>query len=536
MPPSADVLITNAHIFTADLTNPSAEAMAIAGNRIVFVGKAQDAAEWHGASTRVIDGGGKTLLPGFIDSHFHMLMGSLLLDDIHGESTSSYEELAGIVKAFAIDNPDKPWLSGFGLKYNLGPGHVPLTRGHLDSIVSDRPLYLMGYDGHTAWANTLALFKADIFNGADCGANSEVVLDEYGQATGELREGGAHGKIEKLLPQPDDAGKRRLLKKGLKLASSLGITSIHNMDGDDEQAALYAAFEDTGDLSVRIYVPYSIRPSTPFENIAKEAAALKRKYQSEMVRGGCVKMFMDGVIESYTGLLVDEYSDQPGTFGASNYEVEQFDRFVFEADRLGLQIFVHSVGDGGVRRVLNAYEAARQANGLRDSRHRVEHIEVIHPDDIHRFSELDVIASMQPLHAPPRVDDGDIWQWRVGEERWPLSFAWSTLREAGARLVFGSDWPVVSQDPMLGIHNTLNRIPWKEGMPHHRQNLVDTLLSYTREAAYAEFQENQKGQLKPSYLADLVLLSEDIFQIPHENMKTVKPLLTMMDGHIVYET
>ena len=535
MSPSADVLITNAHIFTADPTKASAEAIAIQGNSIAFVGNSDEAAEWRGASTRLVDGGGKTLLPGFIDSHFHMLMGSLLLDDIHGESASTYEELAGIVKTFAADNPDKAWLSGFGLKYSLGPGHIPLTRQHLDAIVPDRPLYLVGYDGHTSWANSLALQKAGIFNGAECGSNSEVVLDEHGQATGELRESGAHEKIEKLLSQPDGPQKRRLLKKGLKLASSLGITSVHNMDGGDEQASLYAAFEDTGDLSVRIYVPYSIRPSTPFENIEKEAAGLKRKYQSQMVRGGCVKLFMDGVIESYTGLLVDEYTDQPGTCGASNYEVEQFNRFVIEADRLGLQIFVHSVGDGGVRRVLNAYAAAREANGLRDSRHRVEHIEVIHPEDVHRFSELDVIASMQPLHAPPYVDDGDVWQWRVGEQRWPLSFAWSTMRESGAHLVFGSDWPVVSQDPLLGIHNTLNRIPWKEGMPHHRQNLADTLLSYTRQAAYAEFQEGCKGQLKTGYLADLVLLSEDIFQLPPEQMKTVRPLLTMMDGRIVHE-
>jgi hypothetical protein len=160
---------------------------------------------------------------------------------------------------------------------------------------------------------------------------------------------------------------------------------------------------------------------------------------------------------------------------------------------------------------------------------------VIHPDELPRFADLDVIASMQPLHAPPRVDDGDVWQWRVGEERWPLSFAWTSLRQAGARLVFGSDWPVVSQDPLLGIHNTLNRIPWKEGLPDHRQKLEDTLLSYTREAAYAEFQEHVKGQIKPGYLADAVLLSEDIFRLPPERMKTVKPLLTVMDGRVVYE-
>jgi predicted amidohydrolase YtcJ len=282
-------------------------------------------------------------------------------------------------------------------------------------------------------------------------------------------------------------------------------------------------------------VPYSIRVDTPLEAIEKEALPLKIRYQTELVRGGCVKLFMDGVIETYTGLLVDPYADNPSTCGDSNYSVEHFNRLILEADRLGLQIFVHSVGDGGVRRVLNAYALARQTNGLRDTRHRVEHIEVIHPDDLPRFKDLGVIASMQPLHAPASVDDGDIWQFRVGESRWPLSFAWTDIRREGASLIFGSDWPVVTQNPLLGVHNTLNRKPWAEGMPHHHQHLSDTLRSYTCDAAYAEFQENAKGQLKVGFLADLVLLSEDIFEMPPQAMKEVHPLITMMDGKITYE-
>jgi predicted amidohydrolase YtcJ len=530
----ADVLIQNVHAFTADKANPAAEAVAVKANRIVFAGSSADADAWRGPGTRLIDGGRGTLMPGFIDSHFHMLLGSLNLDDIHADSATTYEEVAAIVKAYAAEHPDKRWLSGFGLHYSIGPGHVPLTRQHLDALVADRPLFIVGYDYHTAWANTLALKEAGIFHGGAVGPNSEIVLDEHGEATGELRES-AQDKVASLLPKPDPVETRRLLKKGLAIASSVGVTSVHNMDGNDEQAGLYAAFEDLGDLAVRIYIPYSIKPETPFEAVEKEAALLKRKYQSEKVRGGCVKLFMDGVIESYTGLLVDPYDDNPGTNGDSNYEVEHFNRMVVEADRLGLQIFVHSVGDLGVRRVLDAYALARKTNGVRDSRHRVEHVEVIHPQDVNRFAGLGVIASMQPLHAPPHVDDGDVWQWRVGRQRWPYSFAWSTLRQAGAVLTFGSDWPVVSQNPLLGVHNTLNRIPWEAGMPAHRQDLADTLLSYTRHAAYAEFQEDVKGQLKPGYLADMVLLSQDIFQTPAEKIKEIQPVLTMMDGQIVYE-
>jgi hypothetical protein len=374
---------------------------------------------------------------------------------------------------------------------------------------------------------------AGIFNGGECPPNSEVVVDDHGEATGELKEY-ASKHITSILPVPDRAAKLRLLKKGVKIASSMGVTSVHNMDGDDEQADLYVELEQTGDLTVRIYVPYSIRVETPLEAIQGEALPMKVKYQSEMVRGGCVKIFMDGVIETYTGLLVDPYDDNPTTSGDSNYSIDHYNRVVVEADRLGLQIFTHSVGDGGVRRVLNAYALAQKSNGMRDSRHRVEHIEVIHPDDLSRFKELQVIASMQPLHSPPSVDDGDIWQFRVGERRWPLSFAWTDIRTAGARLIFGSDWPVVSQNPMLGIHNTLNRKPWAEGLPHHHQDLGDTLRSYTCDAAYGEFQEQVKGKLKAGYLADLVLLSENIFAIPVENMKAVHPQLTMLGGKITY--
>jgi hypothetical protein len=254
-----------------------------------------------------------------------------------------------------------------------------------------------------------------------------------------------------------------------------------------------------------------------------------------MLRAGSVKFFIDGVIEGYTGLLVDPYADDPSTCGAANYEIGHYNQVVAEADRLGLQVITHSVGDMGVRRVLDAYQYAEKQNGRRDSRHRVEHIELIHPQDLPRFRDLSVIASMQPLHSPMQVDENDIWPVRVGRERWPLSFAWRTIREAGATLVFGSDWPVVTQDALRGVSNAVNRQPWEQGMPDQRQTLTDTLLSYTRDAAYAEFQEHLKGRIKTGTLADLVLLSKDIFTIPSDEIAGIRPVLTMMDGRVAYE-
>ncbi len=534
MPDLADFIVTNAYVFTADQNLPKARAVAVKGKRIVYVGDEQGVKDWQGTSTRVIDGAGQTLMPGIIDSHFHMQHGSLELDKIHFENCNTYEQASQAILSYARDNPEAPWLTGFGMRYNLGPGFIPMTRQYLDAVIADRPVAITAYDGHTMWVNTPGLRQAGIFNGAECPPNSYVVVDENGEATGELKER-ANQFIAAVVPEPDRSTRLRLLKRGVKIASQMGITSVHNMDGDAEQADLYATLEQDGDLTVRIYIPYSIRVDTSLVDIRNLAFPMKSKYQTELVRSGCVKIFMDGVIETYTGLMVEPYADDPSSCGDSNYSVEQFNRDVLEADRLGLQIFVHSVGDGGVRRVLNAYELARQANDVRDARHRVEHIEVIHPDDLPRFRQLEVIASMQPLHAPPSIDDGDVWLVRVGEGRWPLSFAWTDIRKAGAKLVFGSDWPVVSQNPFLGMHNTLNRKPWAEGIPAHHQNLVDTLLSYTREAAYAEFQEQVKGQLKVGYLADLVLLSEDIFKIPPERMKEVQPLMTMMGGKITHE-
>jgi predicted amidohydrolase YtcJ len=200
-----------------------------------------------------------------------------------------------------------------------------------------------------------------------------------------------------------------------------------------------------------------------------------------------------------------------------------------------MQIYTHSVGDMGVRRVLDAYQQAQALNGKRDARHRVEHIELIHPADLPRFKQLGVLASMQPLHSPMQVDENDIWPQRVGPERWPFSFAWQTLREAGAMLVFGSDWPVVTQNPLRGIANAVTRQPWVEGMPHQAQSLTETLIAYTRDAAYAEFQEQQKGQIKAGYLADLVLLPKDLFEMPPAEIADLRPTLTMADGRVVYE-
>lgn len=531
---SADLIITRAHVFTADPARPRAEAVAVGGSRLTFVGSAAEAESLRGPRTRLIDAAGRSLLPGFIDSHFHLLWGSIGLAEAQLGSVRTLDDLTTALRKFADEPPTADWLTGSGLPYNFLPGGLPLSRHHLDAIIADRPVFVLAYDHHTAWANTEALRRANLLrDGATTGPNSEIVMGSDGLAGGELREFGAYDSIKALIPKPDTTAKRSLLHQGLAQAAALGITGIHNMNGDAEEIALYAALEDAGELTLRLYCPYSATPQTPAEALA-EAAALRDSYQSEMVRGGLVKFFMDGVIESGTALLLDDYADRPGR-GDANFSAEHFTRLAVEADRLGLQIAVHAIGDAAVRRALDGFEAAALANGKRDSRHRVEHIELIHPDDVPRFAELGVIASMQPIHEAITRDGLDVWPNRVGRGRWANAFAWQTLRQAGARLVFGSDWPIADQNPLLGLRAALTRQPWAPGLLDQSQTLSDAILSYTRDAAYAEFQEQVKGQLRVGMLADMVLLADDIFSSPPEAIAQTRPALTVCSGRVVYE-
>jgi predicted amidohydrolase YtcJ len=319
----------------------------------------------------------------------------------------------------------------------------------------------------------------------------------------------------------------------IKQINATGITSIQNMNGDMEELMAYAALEDTGEMNMRVYVPYHVKPETTEEMLSE--AAQMASVQMEYVRGGAAKFFMDGVWESYTALTLEPYADNPDAKPEGIYSAEHFTRMAALCDRMGLQIFVHCCGDGAVRRTLDGYEVIQKLNGKRDSRHRVEHIEVIHPDDLPRFKQLGVIASMQTSHAPLSVEEGDIWPTRVGEKRWPLSFAWRDIKNAGAILALGSDWTVAPYDPLINIYAALNRKKWSSDDPDQRLTLEECILGYTREAAYAEFQENQKGQIKEGYLADIVLFSHDLFDLKPEEIRTAKPIITMVDGKIVYE-
>jgi predicted amidohydrolase YtcJ len=552
---AADIIITNAHALTMDEDEPRAEAVAIAGNTIVFVGRKEDAAGLRHAHTRVIDAEGGTVLPGFIEAHMHIFPGSAELDTLNLHGVHGFDALSEKVRHYAAAKPDAALLVANSADYTILSADERVSRHHLDRIIKERPFAIASPDHHTMWANPVALERAGILRGGQAGVGNEIIMGGDGLASGELREGGAFGPVLQLAdgggrerlglstggepdPVPTPAERRHdreVLKRGLQHLARHGITSFHNMDGNLYQLELLSEIDTEGALAARARVPFHMKNFMGLDALGK-ASEMKYRFASERLSSGFVKMFIDGVIDSWTAVMVDDYADRQGWRGELLFSPEHFAEAATEADRRGLQIAVHAIGDGAVRTVLDGYERAIKRNGRRDSRHRVEHIEVVQPDDIARFNALGVIASMQPPHPPgtmglplkPTVD-------MIGETRWPYSYAWQTLRDAGARLVFASDWPVSDVNPLRGIHAAVTRKMWKRGLPDQRQSLIDTLASYTRDGAYAEFMEDRKGKIRPGFLADVVVLSEDLEAIDPDEIQAVRPLVTICDGRITYE-
>jgi predicted amidohydrolase YtcJ len=549
-PASPSLIFTHAKVFTSNPAQPHAEAVAVTGNRVLAVGNTQDLLALKRPGTRLIDAQGCTLMPSFIDCHVHLYIGSAELDNVFLDAVLTLEDLRTTLHKHIQAHPDVEWVCGSHMKYSILPGNEPLTRYHLDGIMADIPIVLMAYDYHTLWANTKALELGGILHGFDPGPTGVVVMGSDNLASGELREAAAYqpvllhagtwGRVTAELTSshsspPTQQADLHMIKKGLAFLARHGITSLHNMDGNLAQLALYSSLEESGDLTVRLSVPYSVSPTTPASEI-EEASQLQSSYHSDFLRFEAVKFFMDGVIESCTAYLLEDYADAPLQQGHSYYTPEQFNELGSLCDRLGLQIRVHAIGDASIRQTLDGFGAIRRVNGPRDHRHRIEHIELLHPSDIPRFAQLGVIASMQPLHLAGVTFENDVWLNRVGESRWDRGFSWRSLRKAGTHLAFGSDWPVVSPNPMLGLDRAINRKSWLPGLAPQSQELAECLVSYTREAAFAEFQEHQKGQLRPGFLADLVLLSANLESIPSEEISSVVPVITICNGHITYES
>lgn len=552
MSSAADLIVVNGRVLTMDEANPEAEAVAIKGGVLVAVGDRASVEALKGAGTEVIDAGGATVLPGFIEAHMHLFSGAAELAHLQLGGVHGFDALRSAIQAYAQGRPQAKMLVAQGVDYTV-LGDERVTRHHLDAILPDRAFCMAAPDHHTVWANTRALEMAGILHGRELGPGNEIVMGDDGLATGELREGEAFGPVQALAgetrvrlglstggepdPMPTAAERavdRDIMRRGLAWCARHGITSIQNMDGNLYQLELLAEIEAEEGLSCRVQVPFHYKNFMTLDMLDK-ASMMAERYNSEWLSSGMVKVFYDGVLDSWTAVMIEPYADRPDWVGDPLFSPERFAELAVAIDKRGLQIAVHSIGDGAVRAVLDGYEAARKANGARDSRHRVEHIEVIAASDVPRFAEMGVIASMQPPHPPgsmglplePTVS-------RIGRARWPLSYAWRTLKEAGAHVVFASDWPVSPIDPILGIQAAVVRKPWAETDPDQSFSLREALAAYTIEGAYAGFMEHRKGMLKPGYLADLVVLSADIEATAPEALHRVLAATTICGGKVTY--
>jgi hypothetical protein len=554
MAQAPDTVILNGSLITFDPARPRAQALAISGGTIAAVGSTAEIRELAGPGTRVVDAGGATVLPGFIDSHVHLFGGSVELGYLDLYGIQGEEQLTAAVRDWAGKCPEDRVVFAVQADYAImGPGRHT-TRHDLDRVLPDRPFAMFAPDHHTIWANTAALEAAGILHGGKVDAGAQIVMGDDGKATGELQEPSAYAPVLRLTrhggrdmmglitganPDPaptaeDRALDRAAIARGLKHCASHGITGLHNMDGNFYQLELLSELEEAGDLLCRTEVPFHYKSFDSLDRF-EEAEEMRRRYAGEMVWCNRVKMFMDGVTESRTALMLQPY---PGTdhIGDAVFDPDHFNAACMRADAMGLQIAVHAIGDLAIRRTLDGFAAARAANGARDARHRIEHIEVLHPDDLPRFRDLDVVASMQPGHAP----FGGIFPPTGLEEvlhpaQIPLTFAWSDIRASAPRLAFSTDWPVIPVDVMPNIKAAV--APMHMASPWHvqRQSLLDTLKSYTADNAWLEFSEDRKGRLAPGMMADVVMMSHDLEAMDPDTLDTARAALTLCGGRVTWE-
>ncbi len=546
----ADLILTNARILTMDPGKMRAEAVAFANGQVLAVGSRRGVEQLAGAGTQVVDCGGRSVLPGFVESHLHLVFGGNELDHLQLLGVHGAAALARAFRAHAAANPDRPLLMAQGADYGL-LGH-DATRHDLDAIMPDRPIAMTSHDHHTVWANTAALRAAGILHGAATPPGHTVVMGADGLATGELREFEAFAPVVALGgerdlylgiatggepdPWPTEAAmaihKAKALA-GLRHCAAHGITTAVNMDGNLYSLKLLRALRAEGKLLARVKVPFHFKPDMELSELDR-AEAMTREFADDWLTSGMVKMFMDGVVDSRTAFMLNDYPGFPGHRAEPLFPPGRFAAVCTEADRRGLQIAVHAIGDAAVRATLDGYQAARAANGPRDSRHRIEHIELIDRADIPRLAALGVTASLQPPHPPGAMDFPMGTMAAVyPRDRWRDAYLWRTLAEAGAQVAYASDWPVSDVSVMRGLQAALTRVPY-DGADDERLGRMETLAAYTSGGAWAAHREGVTGRLIPGLAADAVVIDGDIEAVPADSLGATGISLTVAGGRITH--
>ncbi|MDQ3210287.1 MAG: amidohydrolase family protein [Actinomycetota bacterium] len=542
----ATLLIRNARVHTVDAARPWADAVAIGGDRISWVGDDEDAAAMIGPDTEVIDAGGATVFPGFIDSHNHVRLGSNPLEvDLAGAAT--FDEVKGRVRAHADAHPEYTWIEGSGFNYSVMPGGRMPTWHDLEGLTGGRPAFLFTYDVHNAWLNREAMEAFGITRDTDALAWGHVRKDPAdGEPTGIVgdfavmgisREGQA--ALEAVVPGYARNLQYERTLESLDMAIELGITTIVEPQNSPEDMWIFERARDEGRLRSRL-VAAMFHPAGTTDAERDEFDVTRERFDDDRLRVGPIKLYIDDVIEPWTAAMLEPYANRPGERGDTFWQPDEFAELVIELERRGWSCHVHGTGDRGLRVALDGFEAARRANGDVGARHGMVHTECLHADDVPRFGALGVTPIMQPRHCAPEIIAD--WRANVGEERWRHAWAFRSLRDTGATLSFSSDWNVAEMDPMVGIYTALSRANLNGSgtwVPEETVDLETAIRAYTLGGAHVVFAEERRGSITVGKQADLVVLSEDLFAAAEADPRRVLDVRvahTIVDGEVVHRT
>lgn len=513
---------------------PEGTAIVTVGNRIDFVGPEREARERAGSAAAILEARGGYVVPGLHDAHVHMLGAGLQMSRVQLAEAKTLEEALALVASWAAANPSEPWVQGRGWSYDIVPAGKFPTRHDLDRVVPDRPVFLRAYDGHSGWANSKALELAGLTAASKDPEAGKIVREADGKTPqGALLEN-AMMLVMDVIPKPSREAKLEAFAKAIDDCIKHGVTSIDDITADTEALELYAELEKRGQLKARLTV------SPPLDGDLALYAELRERYASPFLRFGFLKGFVDGVFESRTAFVLEPYPDSH-EHGLPELPADKLDPLVEKAHAAGFPVALHAIGDAAVRISLDAFERAAKAHPDKVLRHRIEHIEVVDPADMPRFAQLGVVASMQPLHADPMgpTPGEGVYSKNVGAKRIAHNFAWRELEQAGAVLAFGSDWPVMSQNPLWGLAMALTRRT-AEGEPEGGWNAQQTvsidsaLRAYTYGAAYGISREAELGSLAPGQLADIVVFSPAVQWDQPATLWSGEVQHVMVDGVVRY--
>jgi hypothetical protein len=530
----ADLLIVNGRVWTGVPLKPEAEAVAIVGGRVAAVGTTADLAAWRGQATRVLDAAGARVLPGFNDSHVHFIGGGLQLDNVDVRQAPSPQEFARLIGERVQKTPAGEWVLGGDWDDQLWDPPVLPARQLVDPVSPATPVFVNRFDGHMAVANSVALKLAGVTAATPDPPGGVIVRDAAGNPTGLLKDA-AMGLVNTVIPPLTPARRAQALTRALEHAASVGVTSVRDMGPDAGDLSAYADFAESGRLTVRI-------SAAPSERQWADQAKLgiRRGFGTPFFRLGAVKGFADGSLGSTTAYFFEPYTDAPATRGLLADEMiplEGMRERLTGADAAGLQLCIHAIGDQAISVVLDLFTGVTTANGARDRRLRIEHAQHVAAKDFDRFASLGVVAAVQPYHA---IDDGRWAERRIGAERITTTYPFRTFLDKGVRLALGSDWPVAPLNPLLGIYAAVTRATldgkhpdgW---VPAQKITVEEAVRGYTAGSAYAEFTETEKGMLAAGALADIVILSDDIFTIGPVRIRDARVRTTIVAGQVVYD-